>query len=140
MKLTADSAACVFAAAFYEAAAIKFTSNPLLGYHGLLMTNTAHNMVHLLIVRTVWAVRLKAILVIFGRKRNHPARPSAGSRVGFTKCRRLPRNSVDVVAAGTRMDLSHSISVSPKSRGHMQFRPRSGDFLEHGMRFAFALP
>jgi len=49
MKLTAVSAACVFAAAFYEAAAIEFISNPLLGHHGPFMTNTSHNMVHLLI-------------------------------------------------------------------------------------------
>ena len=37
MKLTPVSAACVFAAAFYEAAAIEFISNPLLGHHGLFI-------------------------------------------------------------------------------------------------------
>ena len=48
MKLTATSVAWVFAASFYAAAAIGFIPNPLLGPHGLFMTNTAHNLVHLL--------------------------------------------------------------------------------------------
>jgi hypothetical protein len=48
MKLTAISVAWVFAAAFYAAAAIGFIPNPLLGPKGLFVTNTAHNIVHLL--------------------------------------------------------------------------------------------
>jgi hypothetical protein len=48
MKLTAISAAWVFAASFYAAAAIAFIPNPLLGPHWLFVANTAHNLVHLL--------------------------------------------------------------------------------------------
>lgn len=48
MKLTPISVAWVFAASFYAAAAIGFFPNPLLGPHGLFVTNTAHNLVHLL--------------------------------------------------------------------------------------------
>jgi hypothetical protein len=48
MKLTATSVAWVFAASFYVAAAIGFISNPLLSPDGLFVTNTAHNIVHLL--------------------------------------------------------------------------------------------
>jgi len=48
MKLTAISVAWVFAAAFYAAAALGFIPNPLLGPNGLFVTNTAHNIVHLL--------------------------------------------------------------------------------------------
>ena len=48
MKLTPISIAWVFAAAFYAAGAIGFFPNPLLGDHGLFVTNTAHNIVHLL--------------------------------------------------------------------------------------------
>jgi hypothetical protein len=48
MKLTATSVAWVFAAAFYAAAALGFIPNPLLGPDGLFMTNTDHNVVHLL--------------------------------------------------------------------------------------------
>src|SRR5262245_53928996 len=48
MKLTAISAAWVFAASFYAAAAIGFIPNPLLGPYGLFVANTAHNLVHLL--------------------------------------------------------------------------------------------
>ena len=38
MKLAAISAAWVFAASFYAAAAIALIPNPLLGAHGLLAT------------------------------------------------------------------------------------------------------
>ena len=48
MKLTPISVAWIFAASFYAAAAIGFLPNPLLGDHGLFVTNTAHNFVHLL--------------------------------------------------------------------------------------------
>ena len=48
MKLTAISVAWIFAASFYAAGAIGFVPNPLLGPDGLFMTNTAHNLVHLL--------------------------------------------------------------------------------------------
>ena len=48
MKLTPISVAWVFAASFYVAAAIGFLPNPLVGDHGLFVTNTAHNVVHLL--------------------------------------------------------------------------------------------
>src|SRR5215468_8933387 len=48
MKLTPISVAWLFAASFYAAAAIGFVPNPLLGAHGLFVTNTAHNIVHLL--------------------------------------------------------------------------------------------
>jgi len=48
MKLTPISVAWVFAASFYIAGVIGFVPNPLLGSHGLFVTNTAHNLVHLL--------------------------------------------------------------------------------------------
>jgi hypothetical protein len=48
MKPMPISVAWVFAASFYAAAAIGFIPNPLLGDHGLFVTNTAHNVVHLL--------------------------------------------------------------------------------------------
>src|SRR5262245_49465633 len=48
MKLTPISVAWVFAASFYAAAAIGFVPNPLFGDHGLFVSNTAHNLVHLL--------------------------------------------------------------------------------------------
>ena len=48
MKLTPISTAWLFAASFYAAAAIGFLPNPLLGAQGLFVTNTAHNLVHLL--------------------------------------------------------------------------------------------
>jgi hypothetical protein len=48
MKLTATSVGWVFAASFYAAAGIGFIPNPLLGTNGLFVTNTAHNLVHLL--------------------------------------------------------------------------------------------
>src|SRR5262245_2745633 len=48
MKLTATSVAWVFAVSFYIAAALGFIPNPLLGPDGLFVTNTAHNLVHLL--------------------------------------------------------------------------------------------
>jgi hypothetical protein len=48
MKRTAISVAWVFGASFYAAAAIGFIPNPLLGPDGLFVTNTDHNVVHLL--------------------------------------------------------------------------------------------
>ena len=48
MKLTATSIAWVFAASFCTAAAMGFIPNSLLGPDGLFVTNTAHNIVHLL--------------------------------------------------------------------------------------------
>src|SRR5262245_31317055 len=48
MKLTPISVAWVFAASFCAAGVIGFIPNPLLGAHGLFVTNTAHNFVHLL--------------------------------------------------------------------------------------------
>ena len=48
MKLNAISAAWVFAASFYAAAAIGFIPNPLLGPDGLFVADTAHNLFHLL--------------------------------------------------------------------------------------------
>jgi hypothetical protein len=48
MKLTAISVAWAFAVSFYAAAAIGFLPNALLGEHGVFVTNTAHNVVHLL--------------------------------------------------------------------------------------------
>src|SRR5262245_21738350 len=67
MKLTPISVAWVFAASFYAAAATGFVPNPLLGAHGLFVTNTAHNIVHLLtgVGFTVVAVAGSKASVVF---------------------------------------------------------------------------
>jgi hypothetical protein len=47
MKNLAITLAWAFAAAFLGAAVTGFVPNPLVGRHGLFVTNTAHNLVHL---------------------------------------------------------------------------------------------
>ena len=48
MNNFAVNSAWAFAAAFYGATVIGFVPNPLIGHDALFVTNTAHNLVHLL--------------------------------------------------------------------------------------------
>src|SRR5262249_40953349 len=67
MKMTPISVAWVFAASFYAAAVIGLLPNPLLGAHGLFVTSTAHNFVHLLtgVGFTIVALTGSSVSVVF---------------------------------------------------------------------------
>lgn len=89
MKLTAVSAAWMFAAAFYSAAVIAFIPNPPLSPHGLFMANTAHNMAQLLIG------------ALFGRIGGRPFYSLSVGRESIPVARRpahvaVPRNIIGV--------------------------------------------